>query len=530
MFGHRRISTIGAAVLAAAAATIAMAAAAPPASAAPHPSVTSISPQRGPISGGTQVTITGQNLTEVSYVLFGPDRARFTTHSSTSLTAVAPKHPAGVASIRVVTKHGSSALVASARYTWIAPTVTNVSPNAGPISGGTTVLISGTGLTDVKYVVFGSHRARSVTELTDQDLPSGSAITAIAPAHVAGRTNIRVITRHGATAVVGNLGRYTYVAAPRALRVSVAKTIDTNTLIGVSCPSASFCAAFDTAGNVVMDHSGTWGTPAPVTGETVGVKSLSCTSASFCMATDLGGHAFRWDGHSWTLSTTFDDAIQITAVVSCASPSFCEEVDDYGNAANYNGTSWTSYGVVQTGGFVHLVSVSCPTVGFCYAAGVDSTDYPLPPDGDPDSNSLVIPYRDGVWGNPAFIDEHVIYRSISCPQEHFCAVGTEVGVRYWTGMVNPASDSADHWGDSLWVRGGAQGVPASTVECANATFCLSYWTDSSTGLKYWARLDGASAAPQKFIVAHAGSFPTAASCWDRYACQFVGGTDTYRSS
>ena len=43
------------------------------------------------------------------------------------------------------------------------PTVTNVNPNTGPTSGGTSVTISGTNFSDVTAVRFGSNAAGSFT-------------------------------------------------------------------------------------------------------------------------------------------------------------------------------------------------------------------------------------------------------------------------------------------------------------------------------------------------------------------------------
>jgi hypothetical protein len=492
-----------------------------------HPSLTGVAPTSGPIGGGNQVQLTGRNLTEVSAVLFGTTPATSVTAGSpTSLTAIAPKHPAGSAPIRVVTKHGTSAVVANGYYTWIAPTVTNVAPNAGPVAGGTPIVISGTGLTDVKYVLVGSTRVTKVTDISDQFGLGGSvgiALLVTAPRHVLGRTDIRVITRHGATAVVGNDGRYSYVPAPRALKVGAARTIDANPLVGISCPSATFCAAYDSASDIVMYRDGVWGMPAPVAGEVGGIGALSCTSATFCMAGDASGNSLKWNGATWQ-TIAIGDGQQWA--ISCASPTFCGAVDPSGDGSIYNGTRWVYFGEIENDGFIHLTGVSCPTVGFCYATGVDSETYPVPPN-DPDSDATVTAYRNGSWSFPNDFFSHEPYDSISCAQAHFCAVGTAQGMRVWTGSTPPGGD---HWSADLPTRGVSTGVPAGTVECSNATFCLEYWQDPSTGLKHWVRADGASVAAQHFRVVHPGSFPTAVSCWARYACQFVGGTDTYRSS
>jgi hypothetical protein len=57
----------------------------------PAPAITSISPNFGPVTGGTSVTITGTNLAAASGVKFGAVPATgFTVESETQITAVAP--------------------------------------------------------------------------------------------------------------------------------------------------------------------------------------------------------------------------------------------------------------------------------------------------------------------------------------------------------------------------------------------------------------------------------------------------------
>ena len=54
------------------------------------PSVSGISPNSGPVTGGTEVTITGANFIDVGGVNFGEDPAGFTVNDDTSITAVSP--------------------------------------------------------------------------------------------------------------------------------------------------------------------------------------------------------------------------------------------------------------------------------------------------------------------------------------------------------------------------------------------------------------------------------------------------------
>ena len=64
--------------------------------------------------------------------------------------------------ISVKTPGGTSAAVAADKFTYqaapAAPTVTSISPAAGPTAGGTSVTITGTGFTGAMTVRFGSVR------------------------------------------------------------------------------------------------------------------------------------------------------------------------------------------------------------------------------------------------------------------------------------------------------------------------------------------------------------------------------------
>ncbi|NGN39688.1 autotransporter domain-containing protein [Mesorhizobium sp. CGMCC 1.15528] len=92
-----------------------------------------------------------------------------------------------------------------------APTITNVSPSTGPAEGGTSVVITGTNLTDATAVTFGDAPAASFAVITD------TVITAITEAHAQGPVDVAVTTPNGnATAA----SAFTY-DAPVVLSLSI---------------------------------------------------------------------------------------------------------------------------------------------------------------------------------------------------------------------------------------------------------------------------------------------------------------------
>ena len=82
------------------------------------PIVTGVSPSTGPPSGGTVVTITGQQLTGASAVDFGSTPATaFNVNSATSITATAPAG-SGVVDVTVKNAQGTSVISAQDRFNY----------------------------------------------------------------------------------------------------------------------------------------------------------------------------------------------------------------------------------------------------------------------------------------------------------------------------------------------------------------------------------------------------------------------------
>ncbi len=179
------------------------------------PTVNAVSPIAGPTGGGTTVTITGTGFAAAAStgaVKFGAAIATYTINSNTQITATSPANAASTYDVTVTTPGGTSAISAADQFTYVAaPTVTSISPTAGPTSGGTTVTITGTGFLAADptgAVKFGA----SIATYT---INSNTQITATSPASPAGTFDLTVATP-GGTSATSAADQYTYVAAPVA--------------------------------------------------------------------------------------------------------------------------------------------------------------------------------------------------------------------------------------------------------------------------------------------------------------------------
>lgn len=107
------------------------------------PTITSISPASGSSLVGTPVNIIGTNFARGANVTFGGVSGSLVTwKSSSSLFAYAPAHAVGAVDV-TVDNGGGHLATAPGGFTYVGPTITGISPNHGPMGGGTAVALSG---------------------------------------------------------------------------------------------------------------------------------------------------------------------------------------------------------------------------------------------------------------------------------------------------------------------------------------------------------------------------------------------------
>ena len=179
----------------------------------PAPVVTGVTANSGSIAGGTAVTISGTGFASGAIVAFGGTvAAGVTVTGSTSITATTPAHPAGAVPVVVTNPDAQSGSLANA-FTYLAPpTISNITPEGGGTSGGTTVSITGTGFVAVPSVTFGGVAATGVS------FSGSTSITATTPAHGAGAVDLVVTNPDGQSVTYG--GAFNYYDPPTVTSVN----------------------------------------------------------------------------------------------------------------------------------------------------------------------------------------------------------------------------------------------------------------------------------------------------------------------
>jgi hypothetical protein len=295
--------------------------------------VASVSPNNGPASGGTRVTLTGTNFVDGASVKFGSvEAASVTFVSSTSLTAVTAPQTAGTVGVTVTNPDGESASLSSA-YTYNpapAPTVSNITPGSGPSTGGTPVTINGAHFVDGVTVTFDGMAATSVT------FGSSTSLTAVTPPHAAGAVTVVVKNPDDLQASVAD--GFTYIAPPAPSVTSLTPT-----------------SGLSTGGTQVTINGAHF-----VDGATVKFGTLPATSVSFGSGSSLTAIApaqavgtvsvtvINPDGQSGTLSNAYTYTEPPKLTVTSINPS--SGVTNGGTDVTLNGTEFAQGATVLFGG------------------------------------------------------------------------------------------------------------------------------------------------------------------------------------
>ncbi len=231
-----------------------------------------------------------------------------------------------------------------------------------------------------------------------------------------------------------------------------------NQLGSVWCVTDSECDVVDAVGNLLVTSdadtlSPAWSTVAMDPGHQL--TSIACPTATFCAAVDNAGQAFTTNGGTTFTAFGASDSDALGAndltSVSCASADQCTAVDTEGNEITYSGGAWSPPILVDSYGS-YFTSVSCAAVDAVFCVAVDET-------------GQAVVDNDGAWAHPAQVDpnEGGLW-SVSCP-----AVGNCQAVDFYGHVVTYAA-STDPWSPPQAVDPGQQ---LTSVSCPTTDFCAA---------------------------------------------------------
>jgi hypothetical protein len=158
----------------------------------PAPTISSISPNAGPLEGGTPIAITGREFISRADVIIGDAEAKVERTLPTKITALTPLSDAGVKDVTVRNPDGQRATLRDAFTYNDAPVITRVTPDNGRLAGGTRITVQGGGFqpgAELRISIGqGAYRAASSVEVM-----SSSVITALTPPGQPGAENVLVL-------------------------------------------------------------------------------------------------------------------------------------------------------------------------------------------------------------------------------------------------------------------------------------------------------------------------------------------------
>lgn len=198
----------------------------------PKLEITSITPTKGPTTGGTSVYINGKLISSQVKVFFGSSEATgFTYYNNQQIQVKTPViSVAETVDVKLVNPDGQEAVLSNA-FTYEEPpklnppSITSITPKEGLLAGGTTVYINGSNLVNGTKVFFGANEA------TVKMNTSGTSLMVTAPAGSNdGLVDVSVVLPDGQTASLASAYKY-YTPLPDPITIT-SITPNTGTVLG----------------------------------------------------------------------------------------------------------------------------------------------------------------------------------------------------------------------------------------------------------------------------------------------------------
>ncbi len=240
-------------------------------------------------------------------------------------------------------------------------------------------------------------------------------------------------------------------------------------ILGISCPSTKLCVAVGELDHIVSSTNPTGGTSAWHQAQPVGEAETDC--------------------HAHWVPPCRDPTNRTLRSVSCPSVGLCFAVTGEGyvySSTNPTGSGddWRVADVDGTDRDTHLFSVSCPTTSLCVAvSGERYTAGKILTSTDPTGGAAA-------W-NVAQLDETLDFRGVSCGTPTLCVATAQQG------RLLVSTDPTG--GPAAWTELGTPGGPGDLqgVSCAATVLCVTgnaggniLSSTNPTSLSSWREADG----------------------------------------
>ena len=182
----------------------------------PGPQIAKVYPSAGSVKGGLEVTITGSNFHESSYLILGGEPVEtWNVVSPTEGIFMTPAHAPGLFDVAITNPDGQSAIRKKGFHFFVDPPVVYfVDPDSGPLAGGGQVTLHGANFAQGMTIHFGEKPCDGVSigAADGAGTKADTATCTVPPADEAGPVTVRVQNPDG---LLGLLPKgYTYEDLP----------------------------------------------------------------------------------------------------------------------------------------------------------------------------------------------------------------------------------------------------------------------------------------------------------------------------
>ncbi len=479
----------------------------------PPPVLASLSPTSLKLSGGS-LLLTGTSFLSGATVTVGSTACGSVSFgTSTSLSCTAPALAAGTYGVFVTNPDGQSSATVNLTYN-PAPTISSVSPYLGPISGGTAVVITGTGFLSGATVTFGGSAATGVS------VASSTSITATTPSGTVGAVNVVVTNTDTQIGTLANGFTYTTLAIGAGSPVGVG----VNNYACAAVNGGASCWGLNTYGN--LGNNSTLNPVEPVTavstsgsGTLAGVESVTNGWSHSCAVSGGAVYCWGYNNHGQLGNgTTTNSSIPVlvsglpviatvyagefhTCALSVAGNVYCWGYNAYGQLGNNLSADLSSPVEVKgTSGSGFLSNIVSIATGSAHSCAVSNTGLAYCWGYDGNGQLGIGSANNAVNGLPIQVSNITGIASIAAGYLHTCAINTNKNLYCWGynlyGALGNGSTSlstvpvtvlagaqgSGNLSNVAWVTGGEYHTCAATTAASGGNvYCWGNNTSSQLG-------------------------------------------------